>query len=190
MKHPDQLKLVKRIQAGDPLAENELFKQYKALILWKISRTIKSDPENLKDLACEVYITILEGLRKETFEPGNWESLDQFVLGVTRNKIRDWFKKDKRERRMFTSNPISSEVAAAVETYLLEEQELRRLLRNFLEKLEPKYREVLELRYFQELSVQEISHKLGIPPRRVSERIHYALKLIRKECRKRKIFSI
>jgi len=190
MRDAEQRELVQRIQSGDSAAEDKLFKRYKTLILWKISRAIKSDPENLKDLACEVYIAILQELRKETFEPGNWQTLDQFVLGVTRNKIRDWFKKDKRESALFVSDSVCREVGAAVETYLLEEQEMRRFLTNFLEKLEPKYRKVLELRYFQELSVQEIGRKLGMPPQRVSERIHYAVKLIRKECRKRKIFSI
>jgi RNA polymerase sigma factor (sigma-70 family) len=54
-----------------------------------------------------------------------------------------------------------------------------------LQALEFKYKEALELRYFKELSVPEISAQLGIPPRRVSERIHYALKLLRQAYQKK-----
>jgi DNA-directed RNA polymerase specialized sigma24 family protein len=56
--------------------------------------------------------------------------------------------------------------------------------------LDSPYREALELRYLQEFSIQEMSEKLGIPPRRVSERIHYALKLLRKAWKSAKILSI
>ena len=46
------------------------------------------------------------------------------------------------------------------------------------------------MRYFQELSIQEISQITGLAPKRISERIHYALKLMKSECKKFNLFSI
>jgi RNA polymerase sigma-70 factor (ECF subfamily) len=184
MKDANPLRLVRRIQSGDATAESELFKKYKDPILWKICRHIKTDSENIKDLAGEIYLAILEGLRKPSFQPEKWETLEAYVWGVTNNKIRDWFKKEKRENKIFTDDPPSEEVAAASAEYLLENEELAALLRTCLKALKPKYKEALELRYFKELSMPEISALLGLPPRRVSERIHYALKRLRKAYQK------
>ena len=49
-----------------------------------------------------------------------------------------------------------------------------------VQQLKPKFKEVLNLYYYQELSRDEVAAKLGISPRRVSERLNYAQKLLRK----------
>ncbi|MBE0713010.1 MAG: sigma-70 family RNA polymerase sigma factor, partial [Candidatus Aminicenantes bacterium] len=50
--------------------------------------------------------------------------------------------------------------------------------------LKPKFRDVLYLYYYRELSRDEVARALDISPRRVSERVNYALKLIQKAVRK------
>lgn len=185
MRDEHQLRLVQRIQAGDSSAENDLFQKYKDPILWKIHRSIATDAENIKDVTSEVFLAILQGLRSKSFRLEGWESLEAYVWGVTNNKIRDWFKKNKRENNIFSDDLPAEKIAAASEEYLLENEELNELLKACLNTLESQYQQVLELRYFQELSVPEISAQLGMPPRRVSERIHYALKLLRQTYRKK-----
>ena len=180
MKDADQLHLAQRIQAGDAAAEIELFERYQAPILLKICRHLKADRENVKDIASEVYLAILQGLRKADFQPEKWESLEAYIWGVTNNKIRDWFKQANRDHRFFEHQPPAENIAIAAEEFLAETGELRRHLHACLQTLDSRYKTVLELRYFRELTIPEISAELGIPPRRVSERIHYALKLLRK----------
>lgn len=180
MKDIDQLYLVQRIQAGEAAAETELFKRYQAPILWKICRHLKADRESVKDVASEVYFAILQGLRNTNFQPERWESLEAYIWGITNNKIRDWFKQANRDFRYFGSQPPADNIAAAAEEFLVEQDELRRHLHACLQILDIKYRTVLEMRYFREQTIAEMSADLGIPPRRVSERIHYALKLLRK----------
>ncbi len=183
----EQQRLVQRIQTGEAEAEQELFRQYAQPVLWKITRSLKTDAQNLKDIAAEVYLAILQGLRKESFAPEKWDSLEAFIWGVTQNKIRDWFKAKKREHKYFHDDPPSEEIATASEEYLLENEELGRLLRKALRALAPKYKEVLELRYLQELPVHEMGAQLGLPGPRVSERIHYALKCMRAACEKMRL---
>ncbi|MCG3153722.1 MAG: hypothetical protein DKINENOH_00312 [bacterium] len=179
MRDSDQLHLAQRIQAGDAAAEIELFERYQAPILWKICRHLKVDRENVKDLASEVYLAILQGLRKADFQPEKWETLDAYIWGVTNNKIRDWFKQAHRDHRFFEHQTPAENIPVAAEEFLAETDELRRHLHACLQTLDSKYRTVLELRYFRELTIPEMSAVLGIPSRRVSERIHYALKLLR-----------
>lgn len=185
-----QLGLVQRIQSGDSSAEEELFFKYKDPVLWKVRKHIQTDKEELKDLVSDIYLAILEGLRKECFQPEKWESLDHFIWGVTNNKIKDWLKKVNRQRRTFDPDPPSENIAKLTEEYLLENQELQNTLRMLLKALPAKYQSVLILYYFDELSIEEISEQINLPARRVSERIHYAKELIRKSYNKKRNLSI
>ena len=109
MKDEQQILLVDRIQGIDPSAEIELFIKYTDAIQWKVRRHIKTGDENIHDVVSEICLAILEGLRKESFKPERWQSLDAFIWGVTHNKIRDWFKKNKVEAKIFASDPPSEQ---------------------------------------------------------------------------------
>ena len=66
---------------------------------------------------------------------------------------------------------------------------MRNMIKKALKNLKGKYQEVLFLKFFEELSVKEISDRLNLPTRRVSERINYALKLIKKEIERTGYFA-
>jgi len=190
MKDEPQRRLVQRLQSGDASAEEELFQKYKDPILWKVHRSIETDAENIKDVASEVYLAIIQGLRNKSFQPEKWESLEAYIWGVVNNKVHDWFKNNRRDKALFDDKSPSEEMAAAVDDYLLENEEMGRLLRNVLQNLDAKYKEVLEMRYLDELSIPEIAEKLGILPARVSEYLNYAKKKAYKICAKKKLLSI
>lgn len=179
-----QRQLVRRIQSGDSRAEHELFEKYRKAVLWKVTRSVESDNENIKDLVSEIWLALLESLRRETFDPNKRQSLDAYVWGVTNNKIHDWFKKSKLEKKVFNPVSLTEDLAKYTEEYLFEHKEIAQQLRTMLRALPHKYKVVLDLRYFKELSIGEISERLGLPRGRVSERIHYALKLMRKAYKK------
>ena len=61
----------------------------------------------------------------------------------------------------------------------VENKEKSELLAKAIERLKPKYKEVLYLYYYKELSREEVANRLGIQPNRVSERVNYAQKLLR-----------
>jgi RNA polymerase sigma factor (sigma-70 family) len=63
----------------------------------------------------------------------------------------------------------------------LEAKEMSDRVKKALSRLKPKYRQVLYLYYYQELSREELASELGVSTRKVSELVNYALKLIRKE---------
>ena len=63
------------------------------------------------------------------------------------------------------------------EDKLITEQHLAKLLRD-IKKLKPHYQEVINLRYFQELSYKEISNKLNEPMSNVKVKLLRAKKLL------------
>ncbi|MEX6625568.1 RNA polymerase sigma factor [Tenacibaculum salmonis] len=67
--------------------------------------------------------------------------------------------------------------APSPEDNLITEQNLAKLLRD-IKKLKPKYQEIINLRFFQELSYKEISDKIGEPMNNVKIKLLRAKKLL------------
>jgi RNA polymerase sigma-70 factor (ECF subfamily) len=70
-----------------------------------------------------------------------------------------------------------ADTTPSVEDALIIEQNLSRLLQ-FIKELKPHYQEVIQLRYFQEMSYQEISEQLNEPLSNVKIKLLRAKKLL------------
>lgn len=70
-----------------------------------------------------------------------------------------------------------ADTTPSVEDELITEQNLSRLLQ-FIKELKPHYQEVIQLRYFQELSYQEIATKIDEPISNVKIKLLRAKKLL------------
>ena len=180
--------LVEKIQAGETEAETKLFQKYGPLIARKVSFDLGAGNADWRDVAADAQLALLISLRDGKFDVNRGTSLGSYVYGITINKIRDYFKTQKT--RPFVKESLPECIVSAIEVFETEKNEVRSQLRNLLGKLKLKYKEVLYLRYYEELSISEISAKIHLPPRRVSERIHYAIKLLRRRCRGKEQFSI
>lgn len=77
-----------------------------------------------------------------------------------------------------------ADTAPTAEDELITEQNLSRLLQ-FIKELKPHYQEVIQLRYFQELSYQEIADKIGEPLNNVKIKLLRAKKLLAEIIEKR-----
>lgn len=71
------------------------------------------------------------------------------------------------------------------EDQLIKEQNLSRLL-ECIKQLKPQYQEVIQLRYFQELTYQEIADQLGEPLNNIKVKLLRAKKLLSDIIRKKK----
>ena len=70
-----------------------------------------------------------------------------------------------------------ADTSPSVEDAIITEQNLSRLLQ-FIKELKPHYQEVIQLRYFQEMSYQEIAEQLGEPLSNVKIKLLRAKKLL------------
>ncbi len=70
-----------------------------------------------------------------------------------------------------------ADTTPSIEDALITEQNLSRLLQ-FIKELKPHYQEVIQLRYFQEMSYQEIAEQLGEPLSNVKIKLLRAKKLL------------
>lgn len=80
------------------------------------------------------------------------------------------YEQDEKMHQVMDENP-------SPEDKLIKEQNLAKLLRD-IKKLKPKYQEVIQLRFFQEMSYKEISTQIDEPISNVKVKLFRAKKLL------------
>ena len=121
------------------------------------------------DLTQEVFITVYEKLH--SFEQRS--SVKTWLFTIAINKSKDYLK-SWHFRNLFLNDKVfflNKETDKSPETQYFIHDEQNQLLQQIL-SLPVKYREVLQLHYYQDLSIQEISNALGIPPGTVKTRVY------------------
>ena len=187
MKNDDK-RLVGQIKNGNPEAERALIVHFGSRIARKVQYEIGAKNDDWKDVVNEVLLAVLENLRDGSFDPERGAALGSYIYGITRNKIFDYFKFKKKQQQQQAF--YDGRDFGVADEFEVEKKELQNFMKKLLKKLKHKYQQVLYLRYYEEMSIAEISEKIGLPPRRVSERLNYAIKLLQKEMEKKNYFSI
>ncbi|GAA4236613.1 sigma-70 family RNA polymerase sigma factor [Postechiella marina] len=118
--------------------------------------------------------------RIETFDE-NYK-FKTWLITISKNIHIDLLRKSKNSISQIVTNDDKSvyqilDESPSAEDKLITEQHLAKLLRD-IKKLKPHYQEVINLRYFQELSYKEISLELKAPINNVKVKLLRAKKLL------------
>lgn len=187
----DEKSLTDKIVLGDTESENRLFLHFKERIEFLVRARMRNkvSAEDQQDIISEAKQAILLSLRKGGFNPSKGKPLEAYIAGIVSNIVAMYFRNLSKEKP--TADIDSYHSIKSPDNPLKEilNSEKKEKLRRALSKIDNKYQEVLLLRIYDELSIEEIANKIGIEKRRVSERINYALKLILKELKKQNYFQ-
>ncbi|MFL0123235.1 sigma-70 family RNA polymerase sigma factor [Tenacibaculum maritimum] len=106
-----------------------------------------------------------------------------WLIAISKNVHIDFLRKKKPFLSIETTQEQENEVYSVVddtpspEDKIIREQNLAKLLRD-IKQLKPKYQQVINLRYFQELSYKEISEQINEPMNNVKIKLLRAKKLL------------
>ncbi len=173
--------LVEQVQAGKDKAEDEVVKYIMPTVFLNVARRLSSNKSDITPLVNTILMSVIENIRRGQFVDGS--KLRNYAGGVTNNQINLYFRKRKQQivKTLGELPEVSVEPAYAEN---LDRKERIAVLRAAMMNLADKYQQVLFLRYFEERTISEVSKIIKLPPRRVSERINYSLKLLKKELHK------
>lgn len=133
------------------------------------------DPNEAQDLVQETFcraIPALPGFRGECH-------LYTWLYGILRHV---YFRHARKQRRLlFFSRLPRDKCDASDPEQALEIDERHNLLAEALDKLSAKHREILLLRFGEEMKLREIAELLAISTGTVKSRLHEALKRVRKK---------
>ncbi len=152
---------------------DEIITKYRPIITFKVKKSIGGQTPDWEDIANEIITYVIDKVKSGEFRGES--SIGTYIFTITKRRIIDHIRgKSKILRHAPEVNPFPQPHV------YFENKEKAGTLANAIESLKPKYKEILYLYYYKDLSREEVAQKLGIPPNRVSERVNYAQKLLKK----------
>jgi RNA polymerase sigma-70 factor, ECF subfamily len=162
--------LIERIAAGDKLAMQALFARHRTPVYRWLLRFV-SNETLAEDLLSDVFLDV-------------WRQADRFE---GRSSVSTWLMSIARfkalsARRRRADAELDEKIEATVADtandpeVALQEKNRSELLRSALTRLSLEHREIIDLVYYHEMSVDECAQILGIPAATVKTRMFYARK--------------
>ena len=162
--------LIGRIASGDRLAMQVLYARHHVRVYRFVLRLV-SDPTTAEELISEVFLDVWRQANR--FEGRS--AVSTWLLAIAR------FKALSALRRR-TDEELDEEAAAAIEDpsddpeVSLQKKDKGEALRKCLTALSPDHREIIDLVYYHEKSIEEVAEVLKIPENTVKTRMFYARK--------------
>jgi RNA polymerase sigma-70 factor (ECF subfamily) len=162
--------LVERIALGDKLAMRVLFARHRTAIYRWLYRFVGNETV-AEDLLSDVFFDVWR-------QAGRFEgpsAVTTWLLSIARFKA---LSARRRRTDVELDETIETTVADSADNaeVALEKKHQGEMLRGALTKLSPQHREIIDLVYYHERSVDDAAQILSIPPATVKTRMFYARK--------------
>ena len=164
--------LIRSIAAGDKHAMQILFARHNVRVFRFLLRFV-ADRAAAEDLVSEVFLDVWR-------QAGRFKGRSQvttWLLAIARYKALSTLQRRSIEE-------LGEDVGAAIEDpqdnpeVMNQNRQTSEILLNCLTQLSPAHREVIDLVYYHEKSIDEVAEITGIPPNTVKTRMFYARKRI------------
>jgi RNA polymerase sigma factor (sigma-70 family) len=176
------VRLVKQIlESGNRAAYAQLMDEYFEKVY---SRMLKmtGQPGDAEDLTMEAFNKAFSKLDLYTAD----FAFSTWLYRIAKNNCIDYLRRNKKDNDSKV-NQYEAELGIAAhelanqlpspEQMMINQQETR-LLREIVDTLHPKYKDIIKLHYFNELSCEEIAQQLELPEGTVKVRLFRARELL------------
>jgi len=174
------LKVIDRALTGDSRAYAELLNRYRDSVYYVMLRMV-SNPSDAEDLTIEAFGKAFHNLAK--YVPSH--AFSTWLFRIATNNCIDFMRRKSQSPRPFDQDEgeedegeatVASDMIAPDE--LLINRETAASLNRIVKTLKPRYRRLIELRYFEDYSYEEIASELSLPIGTVKARLFRAKVLI------------
>jgi RNA polymerase sigma-70 factor (ECF subfamily) len=162
--------LIARIAQGDRLAMQVLFARHHVRVYRFLLRLVRSDA-TAEDLVSDVFLDVWR--QADKFEGRS--AVSTWMLSIARFKALSVFRR-KPEEELDDETAGSIEDSSDDPEITLAKKDKGAVLRHCLGALSADHREIIDLVYYHEKSVEEVARIVGIPEATVKTRMFYARK--------------
>jgi RNA polymerase sigma factor (sigma-70 family) len=157
----------KALDESDQRAYAELMGRYRDSVYFMLLKMVNSK-DDAEDLTVEAFGKAFKRLSQYT---PNY-AFSTWLFRIATNNCIDFIRR-KRKNTFSIDQPMSDEEGGELvldlrsemldpEENVMKKQKIA-LLRELVDKMKPRYRTLIEMRYFQELSYEEIAQELDLP---------------------------
>lgn len=176
-------KLVLAAKGGDQHAFATLLDYYRDTIYYMLLKMV-NNKNDAEDLAIEAFGKAFKNLHlyTPTYAFSTW------LFKIASNNGIDFLRSKRvKQRHISIDSTHDDEINQAVVTLkshdrdpeeVMIRKQKERLMRSVVKKLNPNYRKIIKLRYFDELSYVEIATELDLPLGTVKARLHRSRELL------------
>jgi RNA polymerase sigma factor (sigma-70 family) len=173
--HETDEQLAARVQAGGKEAFGGIIDRYEGKLL-RYGRKFLARQEDIEDIVQDVFVSAYQNM--QSFD--TTQRLSPWLYRIAHNAFVNALRRASRA-------PIAVDFDALVSHPAYDDpamherdvRDMRAMLDRGLDKLSPKYREVLALYYFEELSYKDIAEVLRVPSGTVGIRLKRAKEALR-----------
>lgn len=185
----DDSVLLDRYRLGNNTSFQTLFLRHKKRIFNYINSKV-SDVDVSNDILQETFIKVFKIIKKGSYnEQGKFLP---WVLRISHNLVMDHFRKEKRSKIIYEkdlyntfSNIKSSE--NSLKENIISDKTLSKTLSSMINTLPDSQKEIVKLRFFENLSFREIAEINNISINTALGRVRYSLNNLRKSMDKSSI---
>lgn len=162
--------LIGRIANGDRLAMQVLFARHHVRVYRFVLRLVRSEA-TAEDLISEVFLDVWRQAAK--FE--GRAAVSTWLLAIARFKALSALRR-KPEQELDEEAAEAIEDTSDTPEVALEKKDKSVAIRKCLDSLSAEHKEIIDLVYYHEKSVEEVAEIVGIPEATVKTRMFYARK--------------
>lgn len=163
----DDLDLIRRMQAGDDDAVRDLYAQY-GQRLYAYALRLTDDPATAEDVTQNTLVTAWRTAR-------NFRAEGRFIawlLGIVHHTAMKAIRNSTNYLDDVAEEAIREDQPSPEEQAQVKDE--RRWVRQGIQSLSPEHRAVLDLIFYQELTLNEVAQVLDVPLGTVKSRLSYA----------------
>lgn len=174
----EEAELIGRLRARDEVALGELYDQYGKTAYSVVLRIVRR-PETAEDLVQETFLRVWTKIGSYNVQRG---TLYTWILTIARHLAIDYTRTAIGQGRERGANLDEIERVLFADPESAVRQSINsRLVVKALEGLEPKYRQLVEMAYFDGMSHSELAEKLELPLGTVKTWLRAALQQLRQD---------
>jgi RNA polymerase sigma-70 factor (ECF subfamily) len=177
--------LVTRAKKGDNAAFQRLLQKYKKSVYYMLLKMVKN-PDDADDLTQEAFAKAFNSIEKFDSK----YAFSTWLFRIATNNCIDFIRK-KRVQTVSIDAPVEGDDGSSMSFDIRDDRldpndallkkQRKKYLTLAIRRLPEKYRVLVELRYFRELSYEEVAQELDIPLGTVKAQLFRARELLSQE---------
>ena len=163
--------IILRCQAGDNDAFAKLIERYQAPLRYFISH-LSSNNEVTEDIFQDTWLTVI----RRIYNLKSTEAFSTWLYRIARNKVYQQLRRKHKVSELYENLAVPNDT----EDEVFSPEDAAKIHR-CLKKLRPEHKEVLMLRFLEQMSYQQIQRVINCSLGTVRSRIYYAKLALKRE---------